>query len=438
MPSLDFSEEHENAFPKPILEWLVRVLEQNYNNNNPTAIPNGINVKKIIFYDVLQILQYCKDDTMRINKYRLSLKMKTKKYKNKQTGLFSLLLCLYGNLPLIVDEALVQVPVQIFIPNENTYKITKSPVIVLDIESLLKENMENIVLKDWIKDEVKFNDHYIDTNAWLDLNLSQRTLISFIDITVKYMQLSLAAFEHNYELSCREQVPVVTKVKDTLKLNAEMVNDKFTEINILDNVELEQKISNDLKNQKAKAIEDLQRMLNSINDSAVPKINDLKLKRKGQLQDLINFYSNLLTSYEDKKFSKNFINDVVGDDTFNRFNCLERIHHHEKRIQDRSLNELIDIENILYSNEYESWLLESEIKSKSFDDLIDLVERQFIEKRKENMLSKTQDLIDISDNAHETIFSSTLNEEIKTIEILASQQFNAKYDICQYNSFKTK
>lgn len=438
MPSLEFSEEQENAFPKPIIEWLVRVLEQNYKNVNPTAIPNGINSKKMIFYDVLQLLQYCKDETMKINKYRLSLKMKTKKYKNKKTGSFSLLLCLYGNLPLIVNEALVQVPVQILIPNENTYKITKSPMLLLDIESLLKENINNIVLKGWIKDEVKFDDQYIDTSAWLDLNVDQRSLINFIDISVKYMQRSMSAFEHTFKSSCNEQVPVVTKVKDTLKLNAESVIAKFTEINILDNVELEKTISNDLKNQKAKAIEDLQQMLNKTNDSAVSKINDLKLKRKGQLQDLINFYANLLSSYEDKKFSKSFITDFLGDDTFSRFDYLERIHHKEKRIQDRSLNELIDVENIIYSNEYESWLLESECKSKSFDDLIDLIEKQFIDKKKENLMLKTHDLIDMSDNTHETTLSSNLNEEIKTIEILASQQFNTKYDICQYNSSNAK
>ncbi|OBA29082.1 hypothetical protein HANVADRAFT_136, partial [Hanseniaspora valbyensis NRRL Y-1626] len=290
MNNLSISNKDDFALSEPIIDWLVKILDQNYKNDTQTISNSSIDIKKLIFYDVIEILQYCKDETMKIHKYHLKLKMKTKRYTDKKLKSLALLLCLYGSLPLIVNDSIVQVPIEIFIPNECTYKIINPPLIVIDIENLLKENIENDLLKEWIKDVIKFNknllkeniennllkewikdvikfnSHYIDISAWMKLTVSQRTLVSFIDISVKFLQQSMTAFEKISNQEDKEQVLKTSEPKKTLKHNSGVNKPKLSEINILDNVELEQKLKKDLKKQKEEEIKILQMKLNSIHN----------------------------------------------------------------------------------------------------------------------------------------------------------------------------
>ena len=432
MNNLSISDKDDFTLSEPIIDWLVKILDQNYKNNTQTISNSSIDIKKLIFYDVIEILQYCKDETMKINKYHLKLKMKTKKYTDKKLKSLALLLCLYGSLPLIVNDSVVQVPVEIFIPNKCTYKIINPPVIVIDIENLLKENIENNLLKEWIKDVIKFNSHYIDISSWMKLPVSQRTLVSFIDISVKFLQQSMTAFEKISNQEDKEQVLETSEPKKTLKHNSGVNKPKLSEINILDNVELEQKLKKDLKKQKEEAINSLQMKLNNIHNEIVPKLDKIRIKKKNDLQESIIFYSNIFDSINNNQTSQDFVNEIESSKYFNQFKSLETIQKNEKSINQRNLHELIDIKNITYSTIFESWLLELESKSKSLDELSSLLREQFIKAKTLTLMAKSQNLIDIADTVQDGIHSSELDKELKILEQLAVKQFDIKYDISKY------
>ncbi|XBW37776.1 hypothetical protein QEN19_003357 [Hanseniaspora menglaensis] len=437
MASLIESEGRNFSLPKPILEWLVRVLEQHYSDDEHLSLTMGVDVKKMIFYDILQILQYCKDDTMKINKYNLKLKMKTKKYKNRSLGeALALLICLYGYLPLIVNDYLIKVPVLIYIPNQSSYKLSKSPYVVIDLEELLKENIKNDLLKEWIKDILKFNDHFIETSSWMERSIQERNLIALVDIAVKFLQASMLQFEKAYFSKYERDDPKIAKIAKNIKYNAsynhEEVHDMMSEINILDNMELEKRLGDDLKNQKQEMLKTLQKKVNSIYNTAIPKINAQNIKRKKGLQEIINFYANILRVHENKEVSEDLYEQVTREIDFDQFHTIKSFSSSKKNLKTRNLNEVVDLENILYSSQYERWMLDLKSKVHSIDELIELLTKTFLEQKKKIQDEKAEDLLDMGSIEEKKNLSAALMKEIDALEQHASSQFDLKYNLRRF------
>lgn len=412
--------------PKPITDWIIKILTNLYNDKN-TSNNTGIDMQKMIFFDLLHLLQVCKNPD---NKWNLKFKMKTKKALNNDSGLVELMICVYGPLVMSTDTGDVKLFVDIFIPRHETYKISRAPIVLIDFEQTLSNNLNNDTLKYWLKDEVKFQEDYVATDQWMALDFKKRNLVNLAEKVIQFSQTSLSKFEEEF-----------SKKPKTLQKN--LLNDKhktdkvpeitkeIANINILDDVNLENELKQKMKENKEHLLLALQNKVDNIHNTAIPSINKHNEKKQKQLQEFIQYYEDALESYKLRfQFARSVEEQRVSHEDLDLIPLLKQ----SKPLSKLGLTEIVDIANINFDSQYENWYIERSSKLDAYKQLYGDLKEDFVKASLHDTKDKASaDLIDFNTSSGSNKDYENLKSQLKIMENLAADEFDIRFDLLNYD-----
>ena len=415
----------EVLIPKPITDWIIKILSNLYNDEEMSEY-TGIDMKKMIFFDLIHLLQVCKTPDSKLN---LKFKMKTKKCLNKTTGVSELMICIYGPLLLTTSSGDVKLFVDIFIPRHDSYKISKAPIVLIDFEETLRNNSTNETLKYWLKDSVKFKDDYLQTDQWMALEFKKRNLVNLAEKVLKFGQTSLHTFETEYKKRSAPPPKIIpAETHKTAKVPE--LTKQLNEINILDDVNLEKELKEKMKENKKQLLVDLQNKIDNIHDTAIPAINIHNEKRQRQLQEFIKYYEDELHRY---KYTYQFVESLEGHQVANEDTRLFSLLKDAKPLSNLALTEIVDISNINFESQYENWYIEKQSKLDAYRQLFEDLKPSFVKSLLRDSDNKSSaDLIDFDTPRNNKDYEN-LKTQLTILENIAAEEFNVRFDLIAYD-----
>lgn len=415
--------EDEILIPKPITDWIIKILSNLYNDDDLSAY-NGVDMKKMIFFDLIHLLQVCKNPE---NKWNLKFKMKTKKLVSKETGVSELMICVHGPILLMTGREKANIFVEIYIPRHGLYKISKSPIVLIDFEETLSNNSNNETLKYWLKDEIQFKNDFIDTSEWMQADFKNRNLVNFAQCVKQFCQQSLT----NYENQC-EQKPLTPPEIVSSTHNIPEITKKIATVNILDDINLENELKEKMKQKKEQLLKSLQDKIDVIHETVIPDINKHNKKKQEQLQRFIDYYSKELKVYMERyDTAKAAEEQLVKDVSVNSMPFLGD----KKPLSKYGVYDIVDITDVTFNSQYENWYIEKCSKLDAYKQLYEDLKLGFIKDLALDSGEKAPaDLIDFEDESGNNKDYENLKSQLKIVDDLSAKEFDVKFDLLAYDN----
>lgn len=415
--------EDEILIPKPITDWIIKILSNLYNDDDQSAY-NGVDMKKMIFFDLIHLLQVCKNPD---NKWNLKFKMKTKKLVSKETGVSELMICVHGPIMLIADNETVNVFVEIYIPRHGLYKISKSPTVLIDFEETLSNNSNNVTLKYWLKDEIKFKSDYINTGEWMRAEFKNRNLVNFAQCVKQFCQQSLT----NYEVQCKQKSLTPPEIVSPTPDISEITKN-VAAVNILDDINLENELKEKMKQKKEQLLQSLQDKIDGIHKTVIPDLNIHNKKKQEQLKSFIDYYERELGIYKERYDNAKAAEEQLVDDI--SVNSMPFLGD-RKPLSKYGVHDIVDISDVSFNSQYENWYIEKCSNLDAYKQLYEDLKQGFIKDLALDSGEKAPaDLIDFEDESGSNKDHESLKSQLKIVEDLSAKEFDIKFDILAYDN----
>lgn len=415
--------EDEILIPKPITDWIIKILSNLYNDDDQSAY-TGVDMKKMIFFDLIHLLQVCKNPD---NKWNLKFKMKTKKLVSKETGVSELMICVHGPIMLMADNETVSVFVEIYIPRHGLYKISKSPTVLIDFEETLSNNSSNEALKYWLKDEIQFKSDYINTNEWMEAEFKNRNLVNFAQCVKQFCQQSLTNYEIQSKQKSLTPPEIVSPTPDIPEITK-----KVATVNILDDINLENELKEKMKQKKEQLLQSLQDKIDGIHKTVIPDLNRHNKKKQEQLKSFIDYYERELGIYKERyDIAKAAEEQQVDDISVNSMPFLGD----RKPLSKYGVHDIVDISDVSFNSQYENWYIEKCSNLDAYKQLYEDLKQGFIKDLALDSGEKAPaDLIDFEDESGSNKDYESLKSQLKIVEDLSAKEFDIKFDILAYDN----
>ncbi|KAL6932918.1 hypothetical protein ACO0R3_002008 [Hanseniaspora guilliermondii] len=415
--------EDEILIPKPITDWIIKILSNLYNDDNLSTY-NGVDMKKMIFFDLIHLLQVCKNPA---NKWNLKFKMKTKKLVSKETGISQLQICVYGPIMLITDDGKVDLFVEIYIPRHGQYKISEPPKVLINFEETLSNNANNETLKYWLKDEIQFKNDSIDTSEWMLMEFKNRNLVNFAQCIQQFCQQSLTNYEHQCKQKSLTPPKIVSPSHDIPDITK-----KVATLDILDDVNLENELKEKMKQKKEQLITALQDKVDGIHKTVIPDINRRNKKKQDQLQSFIDYYEKELNIYKQKyDIAKDAEEQTINDLSVNSMPFLGDL----KPLSKYGVHDIVDTSDVNFESQYENWYIEKKSALDAYKQLYEDLKQGFFKALALDSGEKAPaDLIDFEDDSSNSKEFENLKSQLKIVEDLSAKEFDIKFELLAYEN----